>query len=104
MALLNPAATLPTSSRDARELWDERYNAAQLLTQPQTWVSELGEEHSTPALETKYPMSVLGLKFTEAKTAESTFKTIGEKECTLTVAEYREGIEIELLKLMTNTF
>lgn len=104
MALLNPAATLPTSSRDAQEMFDERYNAAQLLVQPQTWVSELGDEHPTPALETKYPMSVLGLKFTEAKTLEGRFKTIGEKECTLTVAEYQEGVEIELLKLLTNTF
>lgn len=104
MALLNPASVLPASSRDAQELFDERYNAAQLLTQPQTWVSELGEEHGTPALETKYPMSVLALKFTEAKSLESTFKTIGEKDCTLTVAEYKEGVEIELVKVLTNTF
>lgn len=104
MALLNPAATLPTSSRDAQEMFDERYNAAQLLVQPQTWVSELGEEHATPALETKYPMSVLALNFAEAKNHDGRFKTIGEKECTLTVAEYQEGVEIELLKLLTNTF
>lgn len=103
MALLNPAATLPTSSRDAQELFDERFNAAQLLVQPQTWVSELGEEHSTPALETKYPMSVLALKFAEAKN-EGTFKTIAEKDCDLTVAEYREGVEIELVKLCSNSF
>ncbi len=103
MALLNPAATLPASSRDAQELFDERFNAAQMLATPQTWVSELGEEHTTPALETKYPMSVLALKFAEAKN-EGTFKTIGEKECTLTVAEYREGVEIEVIKVCTNTF
>lgn len=104
MALLNPATILPASSRDAQELFDERYNAAQLLTQPQTWVSELGEEHGTPALETKYPMSVLALKFQETRASEGRFKTIGEKECTLTVAEYNEGVEIELLKLLTNIF
>lgn len=104
MALLNPATILPASSRDAQELFDERYNAAQLLTQPQTWVSELGEEHGTPALETKYPMSVLSLKFTETRASEGKFKTIGEKECSLTVAEYDDGVEIELLKLMTNIF
>lgn len=104
MALLNPAATLPTSSRDAQELFDERFNAAQLLVQPQTWVSELGEEHTTPALETKYPMSVLALKFTETKASEGKFKTIGEKECTLTTAEYDEGVEIELVKLCSNSF
>lgn len=104
MALLNPAATLPTSSRDAQEQWDERYNAAQLIAQPQTWVSELGEEHTTPSLETKYPMSVLALKFTETKTNEGKFKTIGERECTLTTAEYDEGVEIELVKLCSNAF
>ncbi len=104
MALLNPAATLPTSSRDAQEIFDERYNAAQLLVDPQTWSAELGEEHATPALETKYPMSVLALKFTETKTGEGKFKTIGEKECDLTVAEYDEGVEIELMKLCSNTF
>ena len=104
MALLNPAATLPTSSRDAQEMFDERYNAAQLLVQPATWASELGEEHTTPALETKYPMSVLGLKFTETKAGEGKFKTIGEKECTLTTAEYDEGVEIELVKLCSNSF
>ena len=103
MALLNPAATLPSSSRDAQELFDERYNAAQLMAQPQTWVSELGEEHTTPALETKYPMSVLALKFAEVKN-EGTFKTIGERECTLTVAEYREGVEIEIVKVCSNSF
>jgi hypothetical protein len=104
MALLNPAATLPTSTRDAQEMFDERYNAAQLLVQPQTWVSELGEEHATPALETKYPMSVLALKFTETKAGEGKFKTIGEKDCTLTTAEYDEGVEIELVKLCSNSF
>jgi hypothetical protein len=104
MALLNPATTLPTSSRDAQEIYDERMNAAQLLSVPATWVSELGEDYPTPALETKYPMSVLGLKFTEAKGSDTNFRTIGEKECTLTVAEYKEGVEVELLKLMTNSF
>ncbi len=104
MALLNPAATLPSSSRDAREVFDERYNAAQLLAEPQTWASELGEEHAAPALETKYPMSVLALKFTETKASEGKFKTIGEKECTLTTAEYDEGVEVELIKLCSNVF
>jgi len=104
MALLNPAATLPASSRDAQEQWDERYNAAQMLTVPQTWVSELGEEHAAPALETKYPMSVLALKFAQTMAGEGRFKTIGEKECTLTTAEYDEGVEIELVKLSSNAF
>lgn len=55
MALLNPATTLPTSSQDALEIFDERYNAAQLLVQPQTWVDELGEVHTTPAMSTHLP-------------------------------------------------
>jgi hypothetical protein len=104
MALLNPATTLPTSSRDALEMWDERYNAEQLLAQPQTWVDELGEVHTSPALETKYPMSVLALKFLEAKESQGRFKTIGEKECDLSVAEYQEGVEIELVKVLANSF
>ncbi len=104
MPLLNPATTLPSSSQDALEIFDERYNAAQLLSTPQTWVDELGESHSTPALSTKYPMSMLALKFQESKTFEGSFKVIGEKDCELTVAEYQEGVEIELVKLLTNTF
>jgi hypothetical protein len=104
MALLNPATILPTSSQDALEIFDERYNAALLLAQPQTWVEQLGEVQSTPALSTKYPMSFLAIKFQETKALEGRFKTIGEKDVELTVAEYDDGVEIELLKLLTNTF
>lgn len=104
MALLNPATTLPSSSQDALQIFDERYNAAQMLAQPATWVSELGEEHTTPALSTRYPMAMLNLKFAETRTGEGRFKTIGEKDVELTVAEYDEGVEIELLKVLTNTF
>ncbi len=49
-------------------------------------------------------MSVLALKFTETLAGEGKFKTIGEKECTLTTAEYDEGVEIELVKLCSNSF
>jgi hypothetical protein len=49
-------------------------------------------------------MSVLALKFTESKIGDGRFKTIGEKETTLTTAEYDEGVEIELVKLCSNTF
>ncbi len=106
MAQLNPATTLPTSSQDALELWDERYLAASqaLIAQPQTWVGELGEEHSTPALSTKYPMSILAMKYAETVASEGRFKTIGEKDVELTVVEYDDGVEIELIKLLTNTF
>ncbi len=106
MAQLNPATTLPTSSQDALEIFDERYLAASqaLISQPQTWVGELGEEHMTPALSTHYPMSILSLKYAETIAAEGRFKTIGEKEVELTVVEHDDGVEIELLKLLTNTF
>jgi hypothetical protein len=106
MAQLNPATTLPTSSQDALEIFDERYLAASqaLLAQPQTWVGELGEEHTTPALSTHYPMSILALKYAETIAGEGRFKTIGEKEVELTVVEHDDGVEIELLKLLTNTF
>lgn len=104
MAQLNPAVTLPQSSQDALQIFDERYNAAQLLTLPQTWVGELGEDASVSALSTRYPMSVLSLKYAETIAQEGRFKTIGEKDCELTVVEYDDGVEIELLKLLTNTF
>jgi hypothetical protein len=106
MAQLNPATTLPASSQDALEIFDERYLAASqaLLAQPQTWVGELGEDFPTRALSTHYPMSILALKYAETIAAEGRFKTIGEKEVELTVAEYDDGVEIELLKLLTNTF
>ncbi len=104
MALLNPATTLPSSSQDALEIFDERYNAEQLIAQPSTWVDDLGEVHPTPALSTHYPMSILNLKFQETRAFEGRFKTIGEKEVELTVAEYDDGVEIELIKILTNTF
>lgn len=102
--LLNPASLLPQSSQDALRIFDERYNALQLLADPATWVSQLGEEHPTPALDTKYPMSILALKYIEAKAAETQFQRIGEKDVDLTVAEYKNGVEIELMKLLVNTF
>lgn len=104
MALLNPATILPASSQDALEMWDERYNAALLMAEPQTWVSQLGEVQAVPSLSTKYPMSFLAVKFQETKAFEGRFKTIGEKDVELTVAEYDDGVEIELMKLLTNTF
>jgi hypothetical protein len=104
MAQLNPNTLLPSSSQDALELWDERYNAAQLLAPTASWVSELGEVHTTPALSTKYPMSMLALKFEETIAQEGRFKTIGEKDVELTVVEFDEGVEIELVKVLTNTF
>lgn len=104
MALLNPATTLPSSTRDARELWDERFNNAQPLAVPQTWVNELGDEQTSPVLETKFPMSFLALKFQEVRDMAGQFRTIAEKDCDLTVAEYNEGVEIEIKKLMSNAF
>lgn len=100
----NPATLLPQSSQDALQLFDERYNALRLLAEPATWVSELGEEHSTPALTTRYPMSILALKYLEATGDETQFRRIGEKDVDLSVAEYKDGVEIELIKLATNSF
>lgn len=104
MAKLNPADTLPQSSQDALQIFDERYIAALQVVQPQTWVNELGDTIEMPALETRYPMSLLSLKFEETIAGEGRFKAIGEKDVPLTVAEYDEGIEIELMKLLTNAF
>lgn len=104
MPILNPATTLPTSSRDALEMFDERYNALRLVQAPSTWVDQLGEVHNTPALETKYPMSILSMKYAETRAQEGRFKTIGEKDVDLVVGEFDDGVEIELLKLLTNTF
>ncbi len=104
MAQLNPNTTLPTSSQDALRIWDERYNAFQLIAPTASWVEELGEVHTTPALSTKYPMSVLALKFAETIAPEGRFKTIGEKDVELTVVEFDEGVEIELIKVLSNTF
>lgn len=104
MALLNPKTLLPQSSQDALQIFDERYLAALGVAQPQTWVGELGEDTTVNALSTRYPMSILSLKFAETKTQSGRFKTIGEKDVELNVAEFDEGVEIELLKLLTNTF
>src|SRR5688572_27819708 len=104
MAILNPADTLPAGSRDALEIFDERYISQIGVVPPQTWVSDLGEDSTTPALETKYPMSMLSLKYSETREQSGKFKTIGEKMVDLTVAEFDEGVEVELMKLITNSF
>lgn len=104
MALLNPAETLPAGSRDALEIFDERYLMAIGAVQPQTWASELGEVSTTPSLETKYPMTMLSLKYIEARDQRGKFKTIGERIVDLTVAEYSDGVEVELVKLLANAY
>jgi len=104
MAQLDPQTLLPSSSQDALQIFDERYLASIGVVQPQTWVDQLGEVHSTPALSTRYPMSMLSLKYLESKGFDGAFRTIGEKDVELTVSEYQDGVEIELIKLLTNTF
>lgn len=102
MAKLDPQTLLPTSSQDALRIFDERYIAALGLAAPQTWVSQLGEVGTTPALSTKYPMSMLALKFAETIDGGGRFKQIGEKDVELTVAEYDEGVETDLIKVCSN--
>lgn len=106
MALLNPADLLPASSADARERFEERYLASQasLLAQPPGFVAEYGERGETASLTTKYPMAFLGLKYEETIAEGGRFKTIGEKECDLTVAQYDEGVEIEALKVVQDAW
>jgi hypothetical protein len=95
---------LPKSSADARQIFDERYNAEQLITQPQTWVGELGEVHPTEVPHTRYPMSILSLKYVEANGGETYFQRIGEKDVELKVSEFEAGVEEKLVNLMTNAF
>lgn len=104
MAQLDPAKTLPSSSQDALEIFDERYILGLGAVQPQTWVDELGEVHTTPALTTEYPMTMLSLKYAETIAGEGRFKTLGEKMTPLTVVEYDDGVEVEMVKLCSNAF
>ena len=104
MAQLPVHSTLPTSSQDALELFDERYLALRLLQQPELWCEILGEVDNTGSTSTKYPMSFLALKYLETQASEGRFRTIGEKDCELKVVEYDDGVEMELLKLLTNSF
>ena len=104
MAQLNPHLTLPATSQDALEMFDERYNALRLLQVPQTWCEQLGEVHPIASTSTKYPMSFLALKYLETIAGEGRFRTIAEKDCELTVVEHDDGVEIELLKLLLNSF
>lgn len=104
MAKLNPATTLPTSSQAALQLFDERYNALRLLAEPTTWVEQLGDFYPTPALTNRYPMAILALKYQEMISEAPSFKRIGEQDVELTVAEFKEGVEIELVKVLVNAF
>lgn len=104
MAQLNPHKLLPSSSQDALEMYVERYLAVRLLQQPGTWVESFGEVATTGTTSTKYPMAFMALKYLETIDEGGGFRTIGEKDCELTVVQYDVGVEIELLKLLTNTF
>lgn len=104
MASLFTDETLPASSQEAIQIFDERYQAVLLRQQPSTWMETLGEFHPTPSPTTKYPMSFLALKYSELKDGAGRFQTIGEKDVELNVAEFQTGVEIELMKLLTNTF
>ena len=104
MAQLDPQNLLPQSSQDALQIFDERYLALKALAPDPVWVDQYGEYSTTPALSTRYPMAVLALKYLETIDQGGRFKTIGEKDVELTVAEFDVGVEIELLKLMTNSF
>ena len=104
MAQLPVHDTLPTSSQDALEMFDERYLALRLLASPTTWADLLGEVHSSPSTSTKYPMAFLALKYLETLDEAGHFRTIGEKDCELQVVQYDDGVEMELLKLLTNSF
>ena len=104
MAQLPIHETLPASSQDALEMFDERYLALRLLQTPTQWSETLGEYSSVPSTSTKYPMSFLSLKYRETQEQGGRFRTIGEKDCELQVVEYDDGVEMELVKLLTNSF
>jgi hypothetical protein len=104
MASLDTHSTLPASSQEAIQIFDERFLAAQLLQQPPLWAETLGEISDTPSTSVHYPMSVLSLKYEETVDSAGRFKTIGEKDVELLVVEHDDGIEISLMKLLTNTF
>lgn len=104
MAQLDPQNLLPQSSQDALQIFDERYLALKALAPDPIWVEQYGEFAPTPALSTRYPMAVLALKFKETVDNGGRFKRIGEKDVELTVVEHDEGVEIELIKVCTNSF
>lgn len=104
MAQLDPQNLLPQSSQDALQIFDERYLALKALAPDPTWVEQYGDVSTTPALSTRYPMAILALKFKETIDQAGRFKRIGERDVELTVAEFDEGVEIELLKVCSNAF
>jgi hypothetical protein len=104
MAQLDPQNLLPQSSQDALQIFDERYLALKALAPDPTWVELYGEVSTTPALSTRYPMAVLALKFKETIDQGGRFKRIGEKDVELTVVEFDEGVEIEIMKVCSNAF
>jgi len=104
MAQLTTIETLPASSQEAIQIFDERYLAQQMLQVPSGWMVEFGEFHLTPSPTTIYPMAMLALKYLETIDQGGRFRTIGEKECTLNVVEFDDGVEVELMKLLTNAF
>ena len=104
MASITVHDTLPASSQDALEMFDERYLALSMKAMPTTWADQLGEVHMTASTSTKYPMAFLALKYLETIDEGGRFRTIGEKDCELQVVQYDDGVELELVKLLTNSF
>lgn len=102
--LLNPAVILPSGSRDALEQWDSQFIAARLTQAPDNWVMRLGRDGTVNSLETKYPLTFLGVKFVDAISNDPNWEEIGERFFTFTVSEKKAGVNIELLLLLTNAF
>ena len=95
--------TLPVSSQDAIQAFEERYLALSLVKQPDTWCERFGAFDYAGATSTKYLMNMMALKFQATKDTAGRFKTIGERSIDLKVEEHDEGVEIELINLLLNT-
>jgi hypothetical protein len=96
--------TLPASSQEAIQIFVERYLALSLVKDPDTWCEELGVIETTPSTSVHYPMAMLAMKYQETKDEGGRFRTIGERDVELKPVQHDDGVEIDVLKLVTNIF
>lgn len=96
--------TIPASSQEAIQIFVERYLALSLVQNPGTWCEELGVIETTPSTSVHYPMAMLALKYEETRDEGGRFRTIGERDVELKPVQHDDGVEIDVLKLVTNVF
>lgn len=95
--------TLPATSAEAIEVFDERFLMLELQGPVPTWATEFGGMVIDDSPATTFPMAYFNVQFKESK-GENRFTGVAEDSFTLNVVEYDTGIEADALQLRLNVY